>query len=158
MIVTDEYEEIFNTARKISMEAGKKKALLEKNRFTICNADGSIPEKYRTSFKKLQDETDAFLLQKDRADAKIVELLDEYIQYPAMGNLYFEKNVEGTQYFIDVYLDILQKNMGGINKAVAGYDFDGLNSVIDKMCKEFLDRTLTKYVSYSKNLSFNKEN
>ena len=147
---------VFRNVKNLSEKSAQKKGLLKKNRVAIADSDGNIPEKYQRAFSKLAEENSKLEKQLDSGEVVLLKVVQAYVKENAMGNLVFEKNNDGTQYFEDVYTELLDKNFALITKAIDAFDLKKIDDIVQVMRDEFLTRTFSKYREYAKTLSFNK--
>ena len=156
MFAQEDVSMFFDKAKGLSERTAAKEQLLDKNRIAIANPDGTIPVKYQVKFAELENEVNALKKQESSMEEVLVKVAESYIRDNAMGNLYFEKDAEGTQYFEDTYLGILEKYWKRLSKAISDKNFNILEELISYMRNEFVGKAFPQYVNYSKGLSFNK--
>lgn len=152
----DYIEAIFGSVRNLSEMSEAKKALLQKNRAAITDKDGRIPEKYQRAFSKLEQECERMGKKLDSDEGELVKVVQLYVKENAMGNLVFEADNDGTQFFEDVYAQLLDANFKKISAAVDKFDLKKVDEIVQAMRTEFLNKTFSKYRQYAKTLSFNK--
>ena len=155
MIEKELIERIFSCCKSINSRLSEKSRILDKNKKAIALPDGTIPAKYAKAFSELENEVDELDKKLTSTERVLMKAVQCYIKDNAMGNLYFEDRNIATKYFDDIYSDLYDKNRKDITDAIDAYDFDRMDSIVDKMRELFLNITFIKYVDYSKTLSFN---
>ena len=151
----DEVDSFFDTLRSVSDEAKEKQQKLEKNRKAITDENGNILPKYQKSFARLESEVDRLNKRLSSGEEILLRVVSGYVKENAMGNLYFEHNNDGTQYFEDVYSELFSQNWDPISKAIDAFDLEKIDSIVGKMREAFLAKTYKKYTEYAKTLSIN---
>ncbi len=155
MMDRDELIVVFERAKDSRMALMQKKECLNKNRSKIMQKDGSIPEKYQKAFKKLENEVELLTTECSAAEKVLLDAVSVYVPTNATGNLYFEKNIAGTEFFLDTYKAIQKKNQKRLASAITSYDLNRVDKVTQDMREEFISLTFSKYKDYAKNLSLN---
>ena len=148
-------ETIFANTKSLKGELDAKKICLEKNRLQIQLPDGSIPERYQKSYKRLEEKVAALDHQYEAAQTVLFNIVAAHIRENAMGNLLFETDIEGNEYFDEVYKGLLKSNWKQIVSAIRKCNLEKLDVIIEQMRDKFLYITFPKYLEYSKHLSFN---
>lgn len=156
MIEKDLIERIFSCAKTQNKRLTEKSHILDKNKKAIALPDGTIPEKYEKAFENLQAEVDELDKKLTSTERVLLKAVQCYVKDNAMGNLYFEDQNKATKYFDDIYADLYDENRKEITDAIDKYDFDRMDSIVEKMREMFLNLTFSKYIDYSKSLSFNR--
>ncbi len=148
-------ENLFANASLLERELANKNELLEKNRSQIALSDGSIPERFQKAFSKLEASAESIKKQLLGTQEILLKVISFYIKENAMGNLLFDKNVEGTDYFEDLYSELLNENWEDISKAIDDYNLEVIDEITNKMRVKFVDTAFTAYIAYSKKLPIN---
>ncbi len=148
-------ENIFANAALLERELTNKNTLLEKNRSQIALPDGTIPERFQKAFSKLEASAENIKKQLAGTQEILLKVISFYIKDNAMGNLLFDKSVEGTDYFEDLYSDLLNENWAEISKAIDSYDLETIDEIVDDMRCAFVETSFQRYRDYSKKLPIN---
>ncbi len=148
-------ENLFANASLLKRELANKNELLEKNRSQIALPDGTIPERFQKAFSKLEASAENIKKQLAGTQEILLKVISFYIKENAMGNLVFDKNVEGTDYFENLYSELLNENWEDISKAIEDYNLDVIDEITNKMRVKFVDTAFTAYMAYSKKLPIN---
>ena len=156
MVDREILETLMNNLREISDEFTEKKSKLDKNREAIQAPDGSIPQNYQKAFSKLEGEVDGLNKRLSAGEEVMLKVVSEYVRDNAMGNLCFEKGNEGTQFFVDVYVDLLDGNWFKLVDAIEDFDLVKIDELVAPMREQFLSTTFEQYREYAKTLSWNK--
>lgn len=148
---------LFSNLKSLNERAAQKKELLDKNIKAIAEPDGTIPPRYEKALEKLNKECASLQSQVDSGDEVMLKVAQQYIRDGAMGWLVYEKNNEGTKYFVDAYADLLDENFSLISATLNAFDLDKLDSIITEMREKFLENNFKRYCEYAKTLSFNQK-